>query len=125
MSDTETLLRTILIIVAAVLLTPVVLMVLFAPMMGMMGMMGWGSWGMSNGMTGLSWMGLMSWLVVFLVLAGVGYVLVWGLSATENKSRNSAHDELQRAYARGDLTDGEYEERRQRLEQESNGQSSR
>lgn len=122
MSDTNTLLRTVLIIVAAVLLIPVVLMVLFAPMMGMMG---WGSWGMNNGMTGLSWMGLMSWLLVFLVLAGVGYVLMWGLSAAENESRNSAHDELHRAYARGDLTDGEYEERRQRLEQESNGQSSR
>ena len=80
---------------------------------------------MSNGMTGLSWMGLIAWLLVFLVLLGVGYVLTRGLTTTESVHQDSIHDELRRAYARGDLTDEEYEERRQRLEQETTGRSSR
>lgn len=92
--------RVLLIGVAVIVLLPVLLMVFFAPAMGRH--MGWNSgWN-------IAW--LLPWLVLFLV---IGYV-VYRLSI--QLGEDDALKELRRAYARGDVTDEEFEKRRHRLE---------
>ena len=84
--------------------------------MPMMGMMGWG-WGGGMGGTALSplW-GVGMLLVWLLVLVGVGYALYRGVSRIDTThTGDRALDELRLAYARGDLSDQEFEERRERL----------
>jgi putative membrane protein len=96
------------------------------------GTMGWGS-GMAGGMWGPmhdSWMGSGTmgptsgwWLLVAVVwrllllvaLIGGGYLLYRAVAADR---ADSAVRELRQAYARGDLSEEEYERRRDRLEQE-------
>ncbi|WP_207592988.1 SHOCT domain-containing protein [Halomontanus rarus] len=83
----------------------------FGGMMGYGGMMGW------NGATGGWWplVGMLVPIVFLLVLLGGGYLVFQRV--TENQtSREPAMEELRRAYARGDLSDEEFETRRDRLE---------
>lgn len=87
------------------------------------GMMGVGP--MMGGMWGGMWDGAMSgWLfavgivVQLLFLAavvGAGYLIYRAVAGGERGS-DRALEELRLAYARGDLTDEEYERRRERLE---------
>ena len=101
-------------------------LVLF-PLLGMgFGMMGYGSmmggmWGggMWGGSTVPGWMlvvGLVLPLLFLLVLGGLVY-LVYRL-LTDEDAEDGALEELRTAYARGDLTDEEFEERRARLREE-------
>ena len=106
-----------------VILGVIFLLPLFGMGFGMMGygsMMG-GTWG--GGMWGGSavpgWMlvvGLVIPLLFVLLLAGLLY-LVYRL-LTDEEGEDSAIEELRTAYARGDLTDEEYEERLARLREE-------
>lgn len=111
--STDTLVRTIVVVLAVLLLVPLLLMTFSMPMMGMMGW--WG--GMTPG-TGTSvspiW-GLGSMLLVLVVVLGVGYYLVRSLAGTTEGIADPALEELRVAYARGDLSDEEYERRRERL----------
>jgi putative membrane protein len=97
------------------------------PLLGMgFGMLGYGSmmggmWGggMWNGGTVPGWMlfvGLVMPLLFLLLLAGLVY-LVYRL-LTDEGGEDAAIDELRTAYARGDLTDEEYEDRLERLREE-------
>lgn len=116
MADDD-LVRVLLLIVAIVLLVPVLMMLLAWPMMGMWGgghMWNDGTW---NG-TGATWMWLVTWLIVLVVLLGGGYLLYSGVSRSGGTETDPALEELRLAYARGELTDEEFEERRQRLVQE-------
>jgi putative membrane protein len=54
-------------------------------------------------------------LISLLILLGGGYLVFRRMSETQ-ASRNLAIEELRTAYARGDLTDEEFEARRERLE---------
>lgn len=86
----------------------------YGPMMG--GMWGGGMWG---GSTVPGWMlvvGLVMPILFFLLLVGLLY-LVYRL-VTDDDAPDSAVEELRTAYARGDLTDEEYEERLARLRDE-------
>lgn len=113
----DSLLRLVLIVVALVVLLPFLLMALMMPMMGFMG--GWGgmmgSWGGMMGGTGYGIWGWGMMLLWFLVLAGVGYVVYRAISRTAPASTDAALEELRLQYARGELTDEEFEERRARL----------
>jgi len=104
---------------------PVLVMLFFVPMMGYGGMGGayggmgggmYGGGGMGgSGMYGggmAGWIGLLVPLGILLVL---GYVVYRAFGAAEHG--DAAVDELRAAYARGDLTTEEYEERRERLEE--------
>ncbi|MFC7078936.1 SHOCT domain-containing protein [Halorussus caseinilyticus] len=101
--------------VALLLLLPVVMMLFAWPLMGM----GWWMHGPVDGQVGPggfgggtpTWM-FGFWIVGLLVFVGVGYLLVRSVS---NGESDPALEELRRAYARGDLSDEEFEERRQRL----------
>lgn len=105
-SPDDTLARLVLLVLAVVVLLPLLTMGLAMPAMGVMG------WGWHDGaMTG-SWWGLGLSLVWLVVLVGLGYVVYRALVGGTSAERDPALAELRLAYARGDLTDEEFEARR-------------
>jgi putative membrane protein len=110
------LLWVVLAIVAALIIIPMFGMMWAGPMMG--GMWGTGMWG-ADGTSG--WMliiGMGMPLVFLAVFVGAIY-LVYRAMTTQDNTSDPAVAELRSAYARGDLSDEEYERRRDRLETES------
>jgi putative membrane protein len=107
--DTTTI---VLLILGAIIVLPLLTMGLgFGGMMGYGGMMG--GYGTTSGWWPL--VGMLVQVVFLLVLLGGGYLVY--RRVTESKSaQNPALEELRMAYARGDLTDEEFEARRDRLE---------
>ncbi|WP_233265038.1 SHOCT domain-containing protein [Halomarina oriensis] len=89
---------------------------LWMGVMGIGGMMGFGGM-MYGSRAGSGWWivgAVLQFLFLLLVLGG-GYLAVRRLlNATE--SSDPAIEELRRAYARGDISDEEFETRRERLE---------
>ena len=76
---------------------------------GMMGGGGWGLFGGGMGLWGLLWMG---------ILIAVPFYLVYSLLNSDGESNdNRPLAVLRERYARGELTDEEYEQRRKQLEQ--------
>lgn len=100
--------------VALLVLLPAVTMLFAWPLMGM------GSWmhgpAAADGQVGpggaatQTWM-FAFWIVGLLVVVGVGYLLYRSMSNRDDP----ALEELRLAYARGDLSEEEFEERRRRL----------
>lgn len=115
MTETDSLLRAVLVVALAVLFIPVLLMMLAMPVMGVFGWTHMGTGGMWDGPVG--WF---VWLVMFavplLVLTGVGYVVYRLLGNSRVEETDTAMEELRRAYARGELSDEEFENRRERLQ---------
>lgn len=104
------LLRIVVVVLAVVLLSPLLMMAVAMPMVGMMG------WGGQMGFSPL-W-GFAAMLLSLLVVVGVGYVLYRALVGTGGAGDSAADpalEELRMAYARGDLSDEEFEQRRERL----------
>lgn len=86
----------------------------YGPMMGDGGM--WGS-GMTDGAAGWWFLvALGTRLVVLGVIVAAAYLAYRHVVAADDTDR--AIEELRHAYARGDLTDEEYEQRRERLERD-------
>ncbi|MDS0301451.1 SHOCT domain-containing protein [Halogeometricum sp. S1BR25-6] len=108
--DTTTI---VLLILGAIILLPLLTMG-----MGFGGMMGYGGIMGQYGGTGGWWplVGMLVPLIFLLILLGGGYLVFRRMSETQT-SRDPAMEELRTAYARGDLTDEEFEARRERLEQ--------
>lgn len=101
--------RVLLLVVAAIVLLPLLMMALAVPMMGMMG----GYWmGPTNGYSALNALFGIGWL---LVVFGGGYLIVRALLRRSDERRDPALEELRAAYARGDITDEEFENRRETL----------
>ena len=117
MATDESLIRTLLIVIAVILLLPVLMMAFAMPMMGV-----WGGGPMWNGGmwdgTGATWMWLLMSIVPLLVILGLGYLLYNAISRSGTRGTDPALEELRAAYARGDLTDEEFEQRRKRLRRE-------
>lgn len=107
------LLRVVLIVLAIVVLFPLLMMAFAMPMMPMMGW--WWGGGMAGGLSPLWGIGMM--LVWLVVLVGIGYLLYRGLIGRVEPSLTAdrALEELRVAYARGDLTEEEFEQRRSKL----------
>ncbi|WP_132061212.1 SHOCT domain-containing protein [Halorussus amylolyticus] len=101
-----------LLILGAIILLPLLTMG-----MGFGGMMGYGGMMGQYGGTGGWWpfVGMLVPLIFLLIVLGGGYLVFRRMSETQT-SRNPAMEELRMAYARGDLTDEEFEARRDRLE---------
>ncbi|MCQ4334219.1 SHOCT domain-containing protein [Natronomonas sp. F2-12] len=116
MTTNDALTRTLLIIIAVIVLLPALLMAVMMPMMGMWGWghMDGGMWGTTGG-TGM-WLGM--WLVVLLVIGGIGYFAYTGVRNSAAAGADPAIEELRASYARGDLSDEEFEQRRERLRRE-------
>ena len=84
----------------------------------MMGMMGWwadGAPGTGAGMSPLWGIGMM--LLIFLVLLGIGYLIYRAFTRGSLSSIDPALEELRLAYARGELSQEEFEQRRENLRQ--------
>lgn len=116
-TDDTRLVAIILVIVAALIIFPMVVMGF-----GMMGVgpMTGGMWGggMSNGGTIPGWLflvGIVMQLLFLAALVGGGY-LVYRAVAGGDSGSDRALEELRLAYARGELSDEEYEQRREALE---------
>lgn len=107
--DTTTI---VLLVLGAIILLPLLTMG-----MGFGGMMGYGGMMGQYGGTGGWWplVGMLVPLIFLLILFGGGY-LVFRRASESQTSRDSAMEELRTAYARGDLTDEEFESRRDKLE---------
>lgn len=116
MTTNDTLTRTLLIIIAVIVLLPALLMAVMMPMMGMWswGHMDGGMWGTTGG----TWMWLVMWLVVLLVIGGLGYFVYTGVRKSAAAGADPAIEELRATYARGDLSDEEFDQRRERLRRE-------
>ncbi|MEF8841212.1 MAG: SHOCT domain-containing protein [Haloarculaceae archaeon] len=102
-----------LVVLVALLVLPVLVMGL-----GFGGMMGYG-WMMGGATGGSGWwpfVGMLVPLVLLLVLVAVGYLVVRRL-LEDTRNRDPPMEELRTAYARGDLTDEEFETRRRKLEE--------
>ncbi|MUV85277.1 SHOCT domain-containing protein [Natronomonas sp. CBA1123] len=106
--DTTTI---VLLIIGAIIALPLLTMG-----MGFGGMMGYGGM-MEYGGTGGWWpfVGMLVPLIFLLILLGGGYLVFRRMSEAQ-ASRDPAMEELRTAYARGNLTDEEFEARRDRLE---------
>lgn len=117
MAENADLIRLLALVVAVVLLVPVVMMLVAWPMMGM-----WGGGHMWNGVmwdgSGGTWMWALLWGLPVLVLLGGGYLLYRAVSRSGRTATDPALEELRLAYARGDLSEEEFEERRRRLRRE-------
>ena len=101
--------RGILLAVLILIAIPFVMM----PMMGAWGVGHMHEW-MWNG-TGGSWAWIVMWLVMLGILIGGGYLLYRALRSPSDTA-DPALEELRTAYARGELSDEEFEERRNRLQ---------
>lgn len=105
-----------LLLLAAVILLPLLTTGMGYGMMGGPMMGGGGMWGGSQ--TGSGWWllaGLLGRVLTLLVLVGVGYFVYRALTESDDGT-DEALEELRLAYARGDLSDEEYERRRKTLE---------
>lgn len=76
---------------------------------GMMGGGGWGLFGGGMALWGFLWMGLL--IVVPL------YIVYWLLDRMSEKNTTTPLSVLRESYARGELTDEEFEQRRKKLEE--------
>ncbi|WP_425493682.1 SHOCT domain-containing protein [Natronocalculus amylovorans] len=117
MDSDDTLLRTLLIVIAVILLIPFLMMVFMMPMVGVWG--GGHMWnsGMWDG-TGATWMWFLMWLVPLAVLLGIGYLLYRVVHRSTDQETDPALEQLRLSYAQGKLSDEEYEERLNRLDRD-------
>lgn len=104
----------VLILVLALLFVPALLVLLVMPVVGV-GMMGWGM----DGSVVSPVLAVVSGLVPLVLLVAVGY-LAYRVFAGRGRpgGRDPAIEELRMAFARGDLSREEFEERRDLLERE-------
>ena len=112
MTSDDSLVRTLLLVIVAILLLPLLTMAIMMPMMGV-----WGGGHMWNGTSG-GWAWLLMGVVPLLVLLGIGYLLYSAVRRSSDEQPDPAIEELRSAYARGDLTEDEFEKRRKRLERD-------
>ena len=112
MTSNDSLLRTALIVVAAILLVPFLMMLFMVPIMGLGHMWYW------NGTAVSVWPLLIFGLVCLAIIFGIVYLLYRAIVGLQRGRSNGALEELRQAYARGELTDEEFEERRERLQRE-------
>jgi len=108
-------LRLVLIVLAIIVLAPMLMMVLVFPMMGMWGGGMMGSYGGMGFFGGSPLWGVAMSLVWLVVLVGGGYLVYRWATGAGSMGTDPAMEALRLAYARGDITEEEYEARRSRL----------
>jgi putative membrane protein len=110
----------VLVVLGALLILPVLFMGFgmmgFGPMMG--GMWGGGMWGDGTIPGWMFVVGVVMQLLFLAALIGGGYLVYRAVTSGESNP-DRALEELRLAYARGELTDEEYEQRRSALERDS------
>lgn len=114
MSSTAILLRRLLIVGLALVLIPFGMMLLITPMVGLWG--GSHIWTGGMGPETLGWLWSLLWLAI---IVSVGNMLYSLLRGADRQQTDSAIEELRTAYARGELSDEEFERRLERLQEET------
>ena len=114
-STDKQLVTIVLVVLGAVVVLPV-LFVGFGPMTG--GMWGGHMWGDGTVPGWMVLVGLLMQLLFLAAIVGAGY-LVYRAVTTADSGTDRALEELRLAYARGDLTDEEYEQRKDTLERDA------
>lgn len=109
MTSEDTLFKTVLIIVAAIFGIPIVMMLFMVPIAGM----GSGSH-MWDG-SGTGWMWPVLWIGFLVTILAVGFVIYRAWNGFASSHEDSALEELRQAFARGDLSVEEFEERKELL----------
>lgn len=112
-SGSDDILRTVFLIILILIGIPFVMMVIMMPMMGVWGVEHMGGWTWDG--TGSSWVWILMWLVMLGILIGGGYLIYRTFATGPTDSSEPALDELRMAYARGELSDEEFETRRDKL----------
>lgn len=74
------------------------------------------STGMS-GMIGGMWPWVLIWVICLLVILGIIYLIFKTVLGSQDRSADAALRELRTAYARGEISSEEFEERQERLRQ--------
>lgn len=119
-STDNLLVKILLIVLAVVFLLPIFFMGFgmmgLGPMMG--GMWGGHMWGDGTVPRWMVFVGLVMQLLFLLAIVGAGYLVYRALTTADDGS-DQALEELRLAYARGDLTDEEYEQRKDALERDT------
>ena len=105
---TDDTVRTAVLVLAGLLAVPLLMMVVMMPMMGLAG------WGHMSAWGG-GWGATVAMAIPLLVLGALGYLLYLGVREDSGGETNDALAELRAAYARGELSDEEFERRRDRL----------
>jgi putative membrane protein len=113
--SSDGLLRIIVIVIGGILLLPLLMMLFMMPMMGMMGWW-WTGGGPSAGVGFSPMWGIGMMLLFLVVLLGIGYFLYRAVTRGVLSGNDSALEELRIAYARGDLSQEEFEQRREDLQ---------
>ncbi|MFW6003756.1 MAG: SHOCT domain-containing protein [Halanaeroarchaeum sp.] len=104
----------VLLILGVIILLPLLMMTIgFGGMMGYGGMTG--QFGTTTGWVPLA--GFLVMLLFFVLVIGGGVLLLQGTSG-DARVHDTAIQELRKAYARGDLSEEEFDRRRQKLERE-------
>jgi putative membrane protein len=117
MVNDDPLLRTLLVILVAIVLFSLLTVAFAVPMMGMWGGSHMWNGGMWGG-TGVPWVWPLMWLIFLAIISGIGYLLYRALKRPPGERTDPALEELRAAYARGELSDEEFEKRRERLQRE-------
>ena len=112
MTSNDGLIRIGLIVVATILLIPLLMMLFMLPIMGLGHLWYW------NGTAGSLWPLLVIGLVCLVIILVIIYLLYRAIIGLQRDRSDAALEELRQAYARGELTDEEFEERRERLQRE-------
>ncbi|WP_256402230.1 SHOCT domain-containing protein [Halorubrum salinum] len=119
-SDDTRLVTLLIVIIGAVFIVPLFFMSFgmmgFGPMMG--GMWGGHMWGDGTMPGWMFLVGIVMQLLFLAALLGGGYLIYRAITGSESNS-DQALEELRLAYARGELTDEEYEQRREALERDT------
>ena len=110
MTSNDGLIRIGLIVVATILLIPLLMMLFMLPIMGLGHLWYW------NGTAGSLWPLLVIGLVCLVIILVIIYLLYRAIIGLQRDRSDAALEELRQAYARGELTDEEFEERRERLQ---------
>lgn len=113
--NSRTWLRVLLIIIALLLLLPFFMMVFMMPMMSMMGWW-WGGGGPGSSVVASPLWGIGMMLLFLLILIGIGYGLYRAVTRGSYGGDDQAVEELRLAYARGEISQEEFEQRREDLE---------
>ena len=117
MAQTANLTRTILLVLLALIAIPLVMMLVMMPTMGAFGwshMSGW-MWDSSGG-----WLAMVLLMAIpLLVVIVIGYLVYQSLGTEADEEIDEALAELRLVYARGEISDEEFERRRKKLQQDT------
>jgi putative membrane protein len=102
----------VLVLLGVLVLWPVLMMT-----MGGMGMMGYGYGMMGGSGGGFGLVGALLQVLLLVLVVGGGYLVVRRV-LDHRADHDPALEELRQAYARGDISDEEFDQRRERLERD-------